>query len=424
MVLLFIAMLAAAYANRSLLLEQRISANHYRSTQAFEAAEAGLEWALTQLNAGRVDAQCRPTTASGHAPFVFRAAGAASAASGLFGQPPSEGAEDSFMRPVCVARDGGGGWDCHCLPTGRPPASTLTDAGQLDRPLFVLTISSARMPGKPVTERYPRVLNVTAEGCNRVLLEQDGASWRCRKNSPEGRAYAELNARAALVPALATAPTALLTAKGAIDLGGAASTLARGSAGDGAGPALLAGSAIVNDGAAQLLAAAGTPAASLKVAGSASLASLTDDQFFAAFFGMPPAPYGRLPGVRRLTCLDAADCATKLQHEFDGGHRQLLVVGDLPLSNLTLGSPTDPVVLIVNGRLTLGSEVRLHGFVFGEELRTGASAANSQLRGAAAFGAVTLTGGGLSLVYEPDSLSRLNLLTGSWVRVPGSWRAS
>ncbi|UUX94604.1 hypothetical protein [Aquabacterium sp. J223] len=139
---------------------------------------------------------------------------------------------------------------------------------------------------------------------------------------------------------------------------------------------------------------------------------------------MPPAPYGRLPGVRRLACLDAADCAAKLQHEYDGGHRQLLVSGDLPLTNLTLGSPADPVVLIVNGRLTVGDEVRLHGFVFGQELRTGASAANSQLRGAAAFGAVALTGGGLSLVYEPDSLSRLNLLTGSWVRVPGSWRAS
>ncbi|UUX94603.1 pilus assembly PilX N-terminal domain-containing protein [Aquabacterium sp. J223] len=228
MVLLFIAMLAAAYANRSLLLEQRISANHYRSTQAFEAAEAGLEWALTQLNAGRVDAQCRPTTASGHAPFVFRAAGAASAASGLFGQPPSEGAEDSFMRPVCIARDGGAGWDCHCMPTGRPPLSTLTDAGQLDRPLFVVTVSSARIPGQLITERYPRVLTVKAEGCNRVL--QEGAGWRCRRNSPEGRAYAELDVRAALVPALATAPTALLTAKGVVDLGGAAATLARGSA--------------------------------------------------------------------------------------------------------------------------------------------------------------------------------------------------
>ena len=44
MVLFFIMSLVAAYASRNLIFEQRTSANNYRSTQAFEAAEAGLEW--------------------------------------------------------------------------------------------------------------------------------------------------------------------------------------------------------------------------------------------------------------------------------------------------------------------------------------------------------------------------------------------
>jgi hypothetical protein len=46
MVLFFVVSLVAAYAGRTSIFEQRTSANQYRSTQALEAAEAGLEWAV------------------------------------------------------------------------------------------------------------------------------------------------------------------------------------------------------------------------------------------------------------------------------------------------------------------------------------------------------------------------------------------
>ena len=48
MVLFFIITLVAAYTSRNLLFEQRTSANQYRSTLAFETAEAGIEWALAR----------------------------------------------------------------------------------------------------------------------------------------------------------------------------------------------------------------------------------------------------------------------------------------------------------------------------------------------------------------------------------------
>ena len=50
MLLFFTMILVAGFVTRNLALEQRMSVNQYRSTQAFEAAEAGLEWALAQLN--------------------------------------------------------------------------------------------------------------------------------------------------------------------------------------------------------------------------------------------------------------------------------------------------------------------------------------------------------------------------------------
>ena len=43
MALLFAMVLVAVFANRNLVFEQRASANQYRSSQAFEAAEAGIE---------------------------------------------------------------------------------------------------------------------------------------------------------------------------------------------------------------------------------------------------------------------------------------------------------------------------------------------------------------------------------------------
>ena len=53
MVLFFIASMVAAYASRNMIFEQRTGTNLFRATQALEAAEAGMDWAITMLNQGR-----------------------------------------------------------------------------------------------------------------------------------------------------------------------------------------------------------------------------------------------------------------------------------------------------------------------------------------------------------------------------------
>jgi PilX N-terminal len=50
-VLLIVMALIGFFVNRGMIFEQRTSANQYRATKAFEMAEAGLEWAVAQLNA-------------------------------------------------------------------------------------------------------------------------------------------------------------------------------------------------------------------------------------------------------------------------------------------------------------------------------------------------------------------------------------
>ena len=68
MVLFFIISLVAAYTNRSLIFEQRTSSNQYRSTQALEVADAGLEWAISQLNFERLE----PGTMADHTFYGIR----------------------------------------------------------------------------------------------------------------------------------------------------------------------------------------------------------------------------------------------------------------------------------------------------------------------------------------------------------------
>src|SRR5436190_6892793 len=48
--LVFAMLIVVTVANRNAIVETRASANQYRSTQSFEAAEAGLEWALARFN--------------------------------------------------------------------------------------------------------------------------------------------------------------------------------------------------------------------------------------------------------------------------------------------------------------------------------------------------------------------------------------
>ncbi|MDH5331980.1 MAG: fimbrial assembly protein, partial [Aquincola sp.] len=59
-VLLYVAMaIIVVFANRSLIFEQKTSANQYRATMALETAEAGVEWASTMLNkSGLINSTC------------------------------------------------------------------------------------------------------------------------------------------------------------------------------------------------------------------------------------------------------------------------------------------------------------------------------------------------------------------------------
>ena len=70
--------LIAFFVNRGMVFEQKTSANQYRSTKAFEMAEAGLEWAVAKLNnesaiaATTAAFNCAPSTVTADNSFIRR----------------------------------------------------------------------------------------------------------------------------------------------------------------------------------------------------------------------------------------------------------------------------------------------------------------------------------------------------------------
>ncbi|QTN21260.1 hypothetical protein HZ992_13735 [Rhizobacter sp. AJA081-3] len=170
-------------ANRNTLLELRQSTNQMQSTVAFEAADAGLEWAAALLNSTeRIGADCRPSATAAE---TFRERHLDMSVPALTPRP---------LQPACL--HGPNGWSCACpsdVPGDLGPA-TGPDAGAA----FGLRWAAGPRPG---------VLRVAATGCSHWAGD-------CRPGGG-GRdpATARHEALFALQPALQGSPSAALTVR-------------------------------------------------------------------------------------------------------------------------------------------------------------------------------------------------------------------
>ena len=170
MILFFVVSLVAAYASRNMIFEQKTSANQYRSTQAFEAAEAGLEWALTMLNGGRLEADCSPASpalATPPAPATpptkasFRQRYLnVDAATGMYTETMANRSipANLGLNPTCVYN--GAGWTCTCpISTAATPSATPATGYTGPQPAFrVRLLADTGRAG---------VLRVESVGCTR-----------------------------------------------------------------------------------------------------------------------------------------------------------------------------------------------------------------------------------------------------------------
>ena len=405
--LLFFAMcLVAAYANRGMVFEQRASTNQYRAAQALEAAEAGIEWTIAQLNhPQRIDGECLPSSDPADASFRERF---------LRPQPDSArlepvtwmvGTTPVALQPACVRT--AVGWSCQCPSQGLPSLDAVDASDGLSHPAFAIQFSAESQPG---------LIRITSIGCS-------SADGPCRPSSP-GRpdATARLQVVLGLLPGLRVAPTAALTAKGSIDVGTAALGVHNLDVASGGITVRTGG--IVNGSALRLTTAPGGAAEASLSAQDAALAAIDSDRLFATHFGVDPASWTTHAAVQTIDC--RSECAVRVATAIDGvtANRMVSIIGDARLAGpVTLGSASQPVVLVVDGALTLSGDVTLYGLVYADEIHwNDGSSPQAQARGAM-ISASTYSGNGTpDLHYDAAMLRALQLHTGSFTRVPGSWR--
>jgi hypothetical protein len=173
-----------------------------------------------------------------------------------------------------------------------------------------------------------------------------------------------------------------------------------------------------------LLTVPGSPGPLSAIGNDPELAALTPAQMFASVFRMSPDEYRRQPAA--VTVDDcAASCSAKLaQAVQDHPGRPIWIDGDATFeADVVLGSALEPVIIVAGGNVQFAApSIRINGLLYSR-----AADWNNTGNGAIVQGAAVAEGnfGGIgapTFLYEPDILRRLNVSSGSLVRVPGSWR--
>ena len=401
--LCFAMVLAVAVAHRNVVVEEQRSANELRAASAFEAAEAGLDWALARINdPSRIGADCQPSTDAAAASFRERMVRIDVPSGGLAARTWMDGDTPVPLQAACVR--GADGWICRCPVGGRPvlPASV----GSAMAPAFIVELAASTRPD---------VVRVLATGCTR-----NGAGATCAASvDTAAEATSRLEAAWAMLPALRAAPAAALTVQGDVDVGVSSLGVHNVDAASGA-LAVHAGGRI---GAAALRigAPAGASLGASLAGDDAALRALSGDRFFARTFGMAPAAWAAQPAARRVDC--AIGCAGRLGAAIDAGKRLLVIEGDATITGpAAFGSADDPIILVATGALRLSGDVELHGVVHAAALEwNDTTPGRAFVRGAVVVGDYR-GNGAVDLHRDAVVLARLAAGNGSFVRVNGSWK--
>ena len=418
MVLFFVMALVAAYTNRNLIFEQRISASTYRVSRAAEAAEAAQHWTLGLLNGGRIDTQCQPSVTSTDQDYRSRA---------MTWLVPNTYGEGGYGLPIgsvtrselvsgCIIADSTGSLSCTC-PTPASPTPTLSRPADGRGVAFHTTIFL------PSNQVLPGTVGLASYGCGSLGTGSNDCS-RSVVTSPQVDGVAGVTVVTGLLRALPLAPKATLTVGGAIDATGAVLVS---NPDNGTGFTVMTGQNTVNPGNVQYAVPAGSVGNGalenlqpLKDLAPVASLDLPNPTWYRTFFGMPQALYETQPAARMINC--AGGCTeTDLTPVLDGYPRNPIILnGNLTIaSNGALGSSTSPVMLVVNGRLTVTGNASIIGFVHADSVTWGATTATWQ-------GAMVTSGnftatGTARLRYDREVMDLIRLRYGSFVRAPGSW---
>lgn len=455
MVLFFVVSLMAAYTSRNLIFEQKTSANQARNTLAFEAADAGIEWTLYQLNGGLIDDDCG--TATPALSFQQRYVNVVNTNGSLGAVARTTSTSGAFW-PTCVF-DGSTGWTCKC-PNASSASPTPATGVAPPQPAFRVWIATPEggvggvtSPWSAYTPALPGFLDITVASCTSM----PDNTQQCLDFVPRGdlgEGMASIRATLALRSGLSVPPSAAITARGSLTphTGSVLHVINSDRLSQGFTVNLGAGGTPASE--LQLETLPGTPTQFSYASGDSRLASFATtapatsppappaltagERMFASVFGMKRPTYRDQPGLRFC----ASPCSTTQINTLlqNNPNRVIWVDGNLTVdANIgdSTTSPVTPVLLIVDGgTLTINSGRTIYGFVY----MTGGGTATSTIE-LPTGGATTIRGAlvaegnlvthyastpsasdALTVQYDRTALDRLRTSYGSWVRLPAAWR--
>lgn len=423
MLLFFLLALASAYTNRNLIFEQKSASNQYRATQAFSAAEAGVDWAIGMLNTGRIKSDCTAGTDSDIA-FRDRYLGTF-ATDGTISAPNRTDDPTRPLLPACVFD--GSAWQCNC-PTQAPSLPNVSGAD--DMPAFRLQFSYWNWPRGVMTDIVPGVVQLTSTGFSRCA----GQCLLDTPNAAGGEAMSVVIAMLALRNGAATPPGAPVTVQGSFSHTGTGTMSVVNSGQDGGsatvepanGITIQAGGSIDTT-KTSLQSLAGTPGDRSFVPSDSSFSAqgLSDaERMFTSVFGMTSNLYRRQPGVAIVDCSAGCSASTVQAAVTRNPGLAIWANGNVTLDG-NIGSATSPVVLVATGNVRLASGV-FCGLLYSRASPTWSIGSDpgdvGQIRGAIVAEGNMSGQGQQSIRYNADILKLLRTRTGSLILAPGGWK--
>lgn len=434
MVLFFIVSLVAAYTSRNLIFEQRTASNQMRSTQALETAEAGLEWALSMLNTGRIDTDCAPSNSPADTSFRERYL-QIDTDGNIFARPNPAGGD---LAPVCVYTGSNTDpWNCKCPTTGAssPTAPSTTQSWPAFKLRFQRILASH--PANAALPLQPGVVRVQVVGCTRLDTGGDPClTFDGQGAFNEGRV--QISANLALTGGASSPPQVALMALGAVNIGGTGISAYNSKAG-GSGITVQAGG-IINAGTSPVLVSApGSPGgpSTLRENDSSLILLATPaappsvytaaDRMFSAVFNTRPDTFRTQQAAVEVPCTGSpAVCTTEKVRSVTrlNPWRPVWVNGNLQLNDSNdIGAANDPVVMVVNGNVewTSGANSTIYGVVYSRSA-TWTTGGAGRIIGAAIAEGTVAGSGTTTFAHDPDLVRLARWNSGSFVRVPGSWK--
>lgn len=424
MVLFFVMALAAVAAGRNQLFDSKLAGNYSRTEVAAATTTSGLDWALSMLNSGNISTSCQASnTSTTSFSERYLQINSARMISPLLGVSASgSGTGNSVNGATCTYASGA--WSCQCNTNGTATrANSLTSNNDVT-PTFDVSFQYAEQPG---------AINIRVDSCTTGL----GGSAGCLNGAVtgqlalgfvEGAGALISSADAVLVSALKVPPSSPLVVQGNVDWGTGSSALALQNPDPGSHGVLAQVGGSLQGSTSNMLSLPGTPPDSALLTDSnLAQGSKTRDQFFQSFFAMWPSTYKSMPAVRQIADCPAppGDCTSKITALINAGLRQVWIEGNATISSsVNWGTASKPIVLIVNGDLSISSTGGFQGFgmiaVRDQFSWTGSAAAGDQFRGAIVVGGNATFNGDMVLTYSLSTLRTIAERMGSYVMLPGS----